>query len=306
MDSLTDEVRELYMQYPFPNAEYKLDYGVHLHYYFAKKRSKGKKSFLEGIDILEAGCGTGSNITPLSQQFPTSRFLGIDLTPASIKIAKEKAEKLEIKNLDFQIANILELDLNKDFDVIFNLGVLHHLADMQEGIKNLAKHLRSNGYLVLWLYGTYGRFRLNLIQRMFKILLKSKKTMPEKVALAKKALSSLPREYVECHFNAPNTEIEDDFEKSLEFAFNNEAWLVDQFLHVNEKTVNIEDIFGLLDGADLKLTQWLGVGDHLKSYTDQQELSELFDGLEERERLICIDLLIKPNYYLVVAEKKNK
>src|SRR5207249_4675480 len=152
----------------------------------------------------------------------------------------------------------LTMDLKEKFDVILNIGVLHHLADMQKGLHNLAAHLADSGYLVLWLYGTYGRFRLNLNQRMFRLLLGQVDEMPTKVALAKRALSSFPSDYIQRHFNAPTSVAENDWEKTLAFAFENEAWLVDQFLHVNEKVVNMDDILALLATENLEMIEWLG------------------------------------------------
>ena len=183
------------------------------------------------------------------------------------------------------------------------MGVLHHLSDMSLGIRNLTRHLDKEGYLVLWLYGKYGRFRLNLNQRMFRILFKNVDSLSTKVALTKRALALFPRQWTTCHFNAPRTEIEDDFEKSLEFACENEAWLVDQFLHVNEKTVNMDDILELFDQNGLRMASWLSVSQNIESYTHDEGIIKVFRELEQKDQLLFLDLLIKPNYYLVVAQK---
>ena len=303
MDALTQEVQNLYTQYPFPNADYRIEYGIHLLRYFSEDAPKGKKSLLENANVLDAGCGTGNAVSRLAKQFSPSRFTAVDLTPASLEVARQNAAKLGATNITFRNENLLTMDLGQTFDVIQNMGVLHHLSDMSAGIKNLAKHLDKNGRLILWLYGTYGRFRLNLNQAMFRILFKNVDSLPQKVDLAKRALTTFPREWTTCHFNAPTTKIEDDFDKSLEFAFQNEAWLVDQFLHVNEKTVNMEDILKLFDAAGLQLSRWLLVSQDLESYTSDPDLIKIYRELEPRDKLLFLDLLVKPNYYLVVARK---
>jgi len=303
MDLLTEQVRELYSQYPFPNAEYRMDYGIKLLRFFSQVAPKGRKSYLEGARILDAGCGTGHAITQLAKQFPTSRIQAIDVTPASIRVAIGNAASLGMANVRFDVDNILTMDLGEAFDVVLCFGVLHHLADMSLGLRNLARHLDANGYLVLWLYGKYGRFRLNLNQAMFRILLRNVESMSRRVELTKRALVSFPRHLTACHFNVPKTDIEDDFERSLQFAFENEAWLVDQFLHVNEKTVNIEDILGMLHASGLRLTRWLSVGHDIETYTSDEEVIKVFRELDETDRILALDLLIKPNYYLVVVQK---
>ena len=303
MDELTIQVRELYSQYPFPNADYRMDYGIQLLRFFSQVAPAGKKSFLEGARILDAGCGTGHAVVKLAAQFPQSRVLAVDLTPASIEIARRTAALRGVKNVEFRVENLLTMDLGERFDVIISFGVLHHVADMSRGLSNLVRHLADGGYLILWLYGTYGRFRLNLNQALFRRLLGDVPSLPEKVELAKRALASLPRQLTACHFNVPQTDIEDDYDRSLAFAFENEAWLVDQFLHVNERTVNIEDILALLDQAGLCLTRWLSVSQRLESYTRDAELVRRFDALSRREQIVVLDLLNKPNYYLVAAER---
>lgn len=303
MDSLTEHVRELYSQYPFPNADYRLDYGIQLLRFFSQAAPKGRKSFLEGARVLDAGCGTGNAVMQLARQFPTSRLCAVDVTPASIDIAKENAARKGVRNVKFCVDDILTMDLGETFDVIISMGVLHHVSDMLLGITNLIRHLDERGYLVLWLYGKYGRFRLNLNQAMFRILFKNVDSLSGKVTLTKRALASFPRQWTTCHFSVARTEIEDDFGRSLEFAFENEAWLVDQFLHVMEKTVNMDDILELFDQTGLRMARWLSVSQNLESYTDDKKIIEIFRELGQRDRLRFLDLLVKPNYYLVVAEK---
>ncbi len=306
MNRVAEDVREMYSRYPFPNVDYRLDYGIQLLRFFAQVAPPGKKSFLDGANILDAGCGTGNAVTQLAMQFPRSRVWAVDLTPASVAIGKQRALARGLQNLTFTVGDIMTLNLKEEFDAIISFGVLHHMADMAGGLQNLTRYLRGDGYLVLWLYGKYGRFRLNLNQAMFRVLLKNVSPLSAKVALAKRALVSFPRPSVTCHFNVPRTEIEDDFEKALEFACENEAWLVDQFLHVKEEGVNIDDILTLFDQSGLRLTRWLSVSQDLASYTGDEELVRIFRGLDGRDQLRVLDLLIKPNYYLVVAQRDGR
>lgn len=303
LDALTARVRDLYSQYPFPNTEYRVDYGLHLLRFFAQVARNGQKSFLETACILDAGCGTGNTATQIARQFPGSRVLGVDLTPNSVAIARDNAIRKGVQNADFHVDNLLTMDLKQTFDVILNIGVLHHLSDMHSGVENLARHLADDGYLVLWLYGRYGRFRLNLNQRMFRVLFQKIDDLPTKVALTKRALGILPKQYTSCHFNVPSSNFENDFERSIEFAFDNEAWLVDQFLHVNEQVVSMEDILALLDSSGLRLSRWLSVSQDIRTYAADEEIVRAFEALGWRDQLLVLDLLLKPNYYLVVAEK---
>lgn len=304
--SITDETRELYMQYPFPNTDYKMDYGYQFLWFFSKVAPSGKKSFFEDIDVIEAGCGTGSTISHLASQFPSSRFTGLDMTTNSLNVARKNAEARGIKNLQFVEDNILEMNLGKKFDVVLNIGVLHHLADMDVGLKRLTEHVKDDGYLVLWLYGRYGRARLNWNQRMFRILLQNVDTLPEKVQLAKQALSTFPEEMTTCHFNTPTSKIEDNYQEALKYAFENESWLVDQFLHVNEKVVSMDDVLELCGNHNLDIVKFFGFKTDMRDFTKEQAVIDQFDRLSYEDKLLVCDLLQKPNYYFLVAKKKAK
>ncbi len=192
MDPLTGQVRELYSQFPFPNIDYRMDYGLHLLRFFSQVAPAGARSFLERARVLDAGCGTGNALAQLAKQFPRARFWGVDVTPASIEIARENAAQRNLRNVTFRVADILTAELGEEFDVILNIGVLHHLADMSRGIKNLVRHLDEQGYLVLWLYGKYGRFRLNLNQAMFRLLFQNVDSLGRKVELTRRALARTP------------------------------------------------------------------------------------------------------------------
>src|SRR3989338_5176198 len=232
MERMTENVFKMYQQYPFPgDIEYKMLYSIPLLQFFIKAAPKGKRSFLDGIEIMEAGCGTGNTLIKMAQMFPTSTFTGADITVNSLKIARENARKKGLKNISFVKKNILKLDIPKKFGVIFCIGVLHHLADMKKGLENISGRLKDKAYLVLWLYGKYVRFRLNLNQKMLSILFQNVSSLQDKVALTKTMLRKAEQRFMECHFNVPDSRIENKWPESLEFLLINDTWLVDQFLH---------------------------------------------------------------------------
>lgn len=304
MDRITQRVLKMYQQYPFPgNVDYKTDYSLSMMWFFTKFAPKGKKSILENTNIMEAGCGTGNTLIKLARMYPSSKFTGIDMTPNSLRIAKKNAAKMALKNISFIKKDILKLNLSEKFDVIFCIGVLHHLADIEKGFKNLIKHLKNKGYLVLWLYGKYGRFRLNLNQMMLKILLRNIKSLPKKIKLTKKILKKTNPKYIECHFNVPDGKIENKWPNALNFILNNDIWLVDQFLHYNEKTVSMNNILNLSNKFNMKMIYWNGISESIEQYINNKEIIKIFNNLSRHNRLLVLDYLLKPNYYFVILKK---
>ena len=302
-DKLTKSIFEMYQEYPFPDINYKMDYSLPLIRFLSNNAKKGKKNLLEESYILEAGCGTGNTIIKLAETCPTGNFTGVDMTINSLKIAKKNADLKNLKNLHFEEQNILNMNLGKKFNIIFCIGVLHHLSDMEKGMQSLINHLSDDGYLIMWLYGKDGRFKLNLNQRMLSLLFQSEPSLKKKVTLTKKILESASNKYLECHFNVPESKIEDKWKEGVEFLLKNENWIVDQFLHYNEKVVDMRDILNLLKTVNLEIVEWLGTPIDINQFIPDDSINTLFKNLSTGDRLFVLDDLLKPKYYFLVLKR---
>ena len=304
-DKLTKSIFGMYQQYPFPNINYKMDYSLPLIRFLKKKAKKGQNTLLDNSQILEAGCGTGNTLIKLAESCPLGNFTGVDMTLNSLKLANKEKKLRKINNLKFEEQNIINMNLKKKFDVIMCIGVLHHLSDMQKGLINLKKHLKKSGYLIMWLYGKDGRFKLNLNQRMLSLLLKNKKSLKEKIQITKKILSGESNKFLDCHFNVPYSSIEDNWEEGRKFLLKNDNWIVDQFLHYNENVVDMRDIFHFTEKANFKIDEWLGVSLEMKKFINDKEIIKIFNKLSLNEKYLVIDDLIKPKYYFLVLKNKS-
>jgi len=115
-----------------------------------------------GVEILIAGCGTGSHSIDSALRFPKARILAIDISRASLAYARRKSRALGLTNIDYAQADILKLAaLDRRFDVIETVGVLHHLADPAAGWRTLLSLLRPNGLMLVGLYSAAARQSLN-------------------------------------------------------------------------------------------------------------------------------------------------
>jgi 2-polyprenyl-3-methyl-5-hydroxy-6-metoxy-1,4-benzoquinol methylase len=107
------------------------------------------------IEILVAGCGTGRNAIETAQMFSGSRVLAIDLSRASLAYAMRKRGSLPI---EFAQADILALEsLERRFDLIEAVGVLHHMADPFAGWRVLLGLLKPGGVMKLGFYSDVAR-----------------------------------------------------------------------------------------------------------------------------------------------------
>jgi 2-polyprenyl-3-methyl-5-hydroxy-6-metoxy-1,4-benzoquinol methylase/Flp pilus assembly protein TadD len=111
-----------------------------------------------GVDILIAGCGTGSHSIDSALRFPQARILAIDVSRTSLAYARRKSRELGLTNIEYGQADILKLAaLDRRFDVIETVGVLHHLADPAAGWRALLSLLRPHGLMLVGLYSATAR-----------------------------------------------------------------------------------------------------------------------------------------------------
>lgn len=104
----------------------------------------------EGSKILEAGCGIGAQTKIIAPMNPGSDFISIDISDESVAIAKDTIEKREIKNVQFQQADIFNLPFEEGyFDHIFLCFVLEHLPNHIEAMERLKRVLKPGGTIML-------------------------------------------------------------------------------------------------------------------------------------------------------------
>jgi len=108
--------------------------------------------------ILIAGCGTGQQSIETALRFSNCRITAIDLSRASLAYASRKTAELQLSNIDYIEADILDLDLlDRKFDLVISTGVLHHMADPVAGWASLCRRLKPNGLMKIALYSERAR-----------------------------------------------------------------------------------------------------------------------------------------------------
>ena len=107
--------------------------------------------------ILVAGCGTGAQLQSISYR-ENAKILAFDLSFSSLAYAKRKMEENGFNNIEFLQGDILNLNkLNRKFDIIECVGVLHHMKKPLDGLTTLLNLMRPNGVLKLGLYSEIAR-----------------------------------------------------------------------------------------------------------------------------------------------------
>ncbi|MFH8487305.1 class I SAM-dependent methyltransferase [Streptomyces longisporoflavus] len=102
-----------------------------------------------GGSVLDAGCGTGRALPALREAVgPRGTVLGIDLTPAMLEAARrtgrDRAGRLVL-------GDVARLPLRDgSLDAVFGAGLISHLPDPAENLRELRRVVRSGGTLALF------------------------------------------------------------------------------------------------------------------------------------------------------------
>jgi len=161
IDPISKKVQEQYVENPYPRWRFTNKIlPKNFFYWFNAEIPTNKIEYNNKFDspnVLIAGCGTGSH--PISSaRYKNSNILAVDLSLTSLAYAKRKTEELNINNIEYMQADILQLKkLNKKFDIIESSGTLHHMKDPVKGLKVLLDILVPHGFLKLGLYSETAR-----------------------------------------------------------------------------------------------------------------------------------------------------
>jgi SAM-dependent methyltransferase len=161
-------VRAMYEIYPYPSpiAGDSLieDVANGLYSLFGERSLKGWR-------VLDAGCGTGHRLVGVARRYPGADFVGIDMTTASLDVAKRLAEKHGVGNVSLEQGDILHLDMPGEFDLVICTGVIVCLDSPRRGMENLASLLAPDGILFVWLYDAVGEHERLLERELLQLMI---------------------------------------------------------------------------------------------------------------------------------------
>ena len=108
-----------------------------------------------GMRVLDAACGTGEPAISLAALLTAGgKVIGVDVSPAPLKIAEERALQRGLTNASFQRANAHELPFpDNSFDRITSrLGIMF-FSDLPRALSEMQRVLKPGGKAVLLVWG---------------------------------------------------------------------------------------------------------------------------------------------------------
>jgi SAM-dependent methyltransferase len=106
-----------------------------------------------GKDVLELGCGNASLLVHMASWQP-SYLEGVDLGDSVLSAEKN------LRAISFKKWKITKEDLalfrSDGFDIVYCIGVIHHLKDPKSGFDSLVANTRPGGRFHGWVYAREG------------------------------------------------------------------------------------------------------------------------------------------------------
>ncbi len=112
-----------------------------------------KRKILEKIParsrrIMDQACGTGILTFKIARRFPQGEVVGVDLQEEYLDIAKRKAKKLGLKNVQFILGRAEDAYVEKHFDCMTS-SYLSKYADLWSLIRNARRMLEPGALLIM-------------------------------------------------------------------------------------------------------------------------------------------------------------
>jgi len=108
------------------------------------KINNSETNFLNGLNILDIGCGGGLISEPMARL--GAKVTGIDASEKNIKVAKIHSEKSKLE-INYLNKSPEQLKDEKEFDVILNLEIVEHVENVNFYIKSCYNLLKKDGIM---------------------------------------------------------------------------------------------------------------------------------------------------------------
>ncbi|NNE66225.1 MAG: class I SAM-dependent methyltransferase [Pyrinomonadaceae bacterium] len=101
---------------------------------------------VSGHKVLEIGCGRGIGTEIILDHFEAGEVHAFDLDPYMIELAKKRLSGISGEKLNLFVGDAENIDApNNTYDSVFDFGIVHHIPQWQNSIKEIARVLKPGG-----------------------------------------------------------------------------------------------------------------------------------------------------------------
>ncbi|HMB48657.1 MAG TPA: class I SAM-dependent methyltransferase [Afifellaceae bacterium] len=115
-----------------------------------------------GIDVMDAGCGSGQALIAMARRYPNSRFTGYDLSKDAIAVASKSAAAHGLDNIRFIVRDLTDYSEPASYDFITSFDAVHDQKDPQGLVCGIRGALRDGGVYLMQDIGGSAQLENNL------------------------------------------------------------------------------------------------------------------------------------------------
>lgn len=118
-----------------------------------------------GAAVLDVACGTAEILFRLAKQHPKTSFIGIDLTPAMVELARAKTKSLP--NVEIKEGSAEHLIFSDNtFDVMLCSEAFHHFPHSEQALQEMYRVAKPRSLLMVVDLGFPSPFITQIVERI--------------------------------------------------------------------------------------------------------------------------------------------
>jgi 2-polyprenyl-3-methyl-5-hydroxy-6-metoxy-1,4-benzoquinol methylase len=213
-----------------------------LHYGWSWHRYRFCYRKAEGLRILDAGCGTALSTLGLARLNPGSRVVGVDASPRSLEIARERARASEASDIMFRQHDLEERLPAGAYDFVVCRRVLGQAGDPRQVLSNLAQVLDARGLLYVTMPSRVGRWAARHLRLAVESLCPAEANLAERAQAGLDLLRALRPEHPIRQYEAQHSGT----------SLPSPEVIIGRYLSVNEHDYGLAEAIRMVESAGLR------------------------------------------------------
>jgi len=275
---IAEKIRQQYNAGPYPRTPLEASPKnnsklLYFHNFSNAYYSRSQKVIeTEGKIILDAGCGSGYMALVLAEANPGAKIVGVDISEASVELARQRLKYHGFENAEFHVASIEDLPkLGIEFDYINCDEVLYLLPDPSAGLQAMKSVLKPDGIIRANLHSALQRVLYFRAQEVFQMMGMTDGNPEDlEVELVREMMKAL-KDNVRLKALTWNFKMETDDERILM-----------NYLLQGDKGYTIPEMFSIIRAAELEFISMVN--------WRQWKLSELFKEPDNLPAFLAMSL----------------
>ncbi|MBN2291154.1 MAG: class I SAM-dependent methyltransferase [Pirellulales bacterium] len=111
-----------------------------------------RAELVDGMEILELGCGWGSLCLWMAQQYPSARIMAVSNSQSQRQFIESQALEQKINNLEVVTANIADFTTERRFDRVVSVEMFEHVRNYQLLMRHITEWLNPQGKLMVHIF----------------------------------------------------------------------------------------------------------------------------------------------------------